>query len=141
VLGVTCDADLNGNAITLLVDTGADATIVDRTTAQRCNVAWSKKGQAWKIQGFKGRSSRLYPLDPVSFYLGSWPVSAKAVKVADLSDWNLGAKGNSPATVDGLLGFTELTREGALLDLAAGTLWLKPDAVSALRAVMESGAD
>lgn len=141
VLGVACEADLNGSPITLLVDTGADTTVVDRATAQRCNVAWSKKGEVWKIQGFKGRNSRIYALDPVSFYLGSWPISAAALKTGDLSGWNLGAKGNPPAAIDGLLGLNELAREGALLDLAAGTMWLKPDRVSVLRSITEQAGD
>jgi len=138
-LGVTCGATLNGQPITLLLDSGSAFTMLDRHSAKAANVAWSSKTRS-AVQGFRGRHTKVYEVSRVSLALGDWPVTVPAMKCGDLSAWNLGPKAKNPALADGLIGMSELTREGAFIDFGAGKLWLKPDPVSYLRAETGTGA-
>ncbi len=137
--GTTIDAEMNGQTVKLLVDTGAFATIVDDSQVARLGLKRLKsaspptgshiredvEGRVFGA-GEIGREA-LYASDVKSFRIASQPWKRVQVGVADLVKWGLAKPGTRDQENQGLLGAELLVQHHALIDFSSGRLWLLPE--------------
>jgi hypothetical protein len=125
-LAATCIARVNGQPLNLVVDTGAQWSVIDSSQVKRLGLApVSTPGT------LSGALSRIHPTglslaDIKALEFESLTLSNLRVGVASMADWGIRNAGLSADEVDGLLGAYDLTVGGALIDCAHLTLWLRP---------------
>lgn len=118
---------VNGHSIAVLIDTGAEATKLDASSAQRCEVT----GERQKIFSAgveniksKGVVSKVRQLELFECRFLNFPVG-----VSDLRPWGLGPDCGRADCIEGLVAFDVLGRAGALFDCYAGRAWVIPTTV------------
>ena len=125
-LAATCDARVNGQPVKLLVDTGAQWSMLDSSQVKRLGLA------PVPTQGtISGALSQIHPtrlsLTKIkTLEFESLTLPDLRFGVAAMADWGIRAPGLSDNEVHGVLGAYELTVSGALIDCTHFTLWLRP---------------
>jgi predicted aspartyl protease len=137
--GMVVAAQINGQAVPLMVDTGAAFTTLDDSQPKRLSLKVEKREQAttgtaiqedYKTQ-FTGvgeigahevRMARLG-----IFQIGSRQWKKYPVGIMDLKAWNTAEPGKPGAEVLGMLGMEFLAGQGTIIDYANCTLWFRPE--------------
>jgi predicted aspartyl protease len=126
-LVMTCEAEINGNKVTLLVDTGGVFTLLDDKTATRCGLRWEQTditvGGITRI----GRT-RIWSATPDSFKLAGHRINLRGLAIggAEMKNWDIGNRTNLEE-VHGVLGADLLTVCLSLIDIPGKKLWILPD--------------
>ena len=127
----------NGKAGHLVVDTGSPASLIFRSSVKRLGLSETLSREY--VRGAFGQSNEHYGVAILgSFEAGNCLV--KNVPVAIASD--MGGT-NAYGRPNGLLGLRELSKFGAVLDLAHGMIYLRPsrpgyEVATAMRTMLES---
>jgi len=127
----------NGKAGHLVVDTGSPASLIFRSSVKRLGLSETLSNAY--VRGAFGSSNERYGVAIIgSFEAGNCLV--KNVPVAIASD--MGGI-NAYGRPNGLLGLRELSKFGAVLDLAHGMIYLRPsrpgyEVATAIRTMLES---
>ena len=125
-LAATCDARVNGQPVRLVVDTGAQWSILDVSQVKRLGLA------AVRTQGtISGALSGIHPTwlsltEIKALEFESLTLRNLRFGVASMADWGIRSTGVGVNEVHGFLGAYDLTVSGALIDCAHSTLWLRP---------------
>ena len=125
-LRLTCPMRVNGEPVTLLLDTGAFWTILDDGLQKRCGLR--PRSSPMQIRGVRGNRALVYATSAKALELGGIPVSTTTpLGVADMSDWGIGTgKDPSLRAVDGVLGHDLLLGSRALIDFDGMCVWILP---------------
>jgi len=122
-LALTCEAKINGHAVAWLVDAGAVWSCLDAKTAQSLNLRPTPSPNRILGAGAAGQRE-MEVADLKRFQIGSRELRHMRVAVFNLTDWGLGADGKALKNVEGILGSSELTALGAIIDCHESKLWL-----------------
>ena len=118
-------AEMNGEPVKLLIDSGASASVLDQGAVERVHLNHSeKRGRVIRGVGKIG-ASWLYQGKVNSLRLGEVTVTNLDFAVADLSRWGMSGKPNKARDVDGLLGVEFLSRNGSIIDYQSRKLWVR----------------
>ena len=122
----TCNAQVNGLPVKLVVDTGAQTSIFDSSQVPRLGL--KPVGTRVTIFGAVDRihPARLAVADIKALELNGLTLTHLHFGVAAMGDWGIRASGWSANEVQGVLGGYDLALAGALIDCEHFTLWLKP---------------
>lgn len=124
-LVLTCDGNVNGKAVKWLIDTGAFWSLLDNATAHRLKL--NDEFTGWRVVGAGTiGSTRLRVTEAKEIELGGVKFRWVDLGVADLSNWGLGRGEKDVLKVDAILGIEQLLKHNALIDFAAGDLWVHP---------------
>lgn len=113
-----------GEPVLMLVDTGAQSTVLDITVARKLGLSIRSRASysigvgAGRVEGREAEAT--------TFTLGDVDTQI-APRVQDFTGLTWSGLSRSPRPVVGLLGFDVLRSYGAILDVGRGELWLKPD--------------
>ena len=121
------DATVNGQPARLLVDTGASATVINKTSAERWGLeCHDDPGQAIGC-GFAApcEMARLEELKLADLEIGDVDVA-----VVDLSQINTGLEQAKAEPIDGIIGSNLMIERNGIIEYASDTLHLRRDAVA-----------
>jgi len=124
-LALTCEARINGQPVTWLVDSGAVWSCLDAKIAGSLNLRLTPSPNRIRGAGAAGQRA-LAVADLRQFQIGGRELRHLSVAVFSLTDWGLGADGKALEKVGGILGGSELATLGALIDCRELQLWLRP---------------
>ena len=123
---LSVDAPFNGLPGTLLVDTGASGTVLDRSRAERLGLlpeATGKRAMACFAVEDRGatvtESQQLSEAEIEDLELGSMSLGGLRVTLVDLSQVNQQFEAAGVTPVDGVLGADVLVPRGAVIDYEA----------------------
>lgn len=117
------DVTINGEAVVMILDTGAQSTVLDLATANRLGMrsnpsaSYSIGVGAGRVAGRDGAAT--------TFRLGNAFDATVAPRLQDFTNltWNHLRRGGRP--IVGLLGFDVLASYGAIVDVGRGEMWLR----------------
>lgn len=113
---------VRGEEIWMIVDTGAQGTVLDLATANRLGIQ-SRASNSFSVGIGAGRVAiRQGEITTFTFAGLDTRVAPKLQDFTNLT-WNAMARGGNP--IVGLLGFDVLKSYGAILDIDAGVMWLR----------------
>ncbi len=121
------DATVNGKPARLLVDTGASATVINKTSAERWGLeCHDDPGQAIGC-GFAApaETARLEELKLADLEIGNVDVA-----VVDLSQINAGLEQAKAQPIDGIIGSKLMIERNGIVEYASDTLHLQRDVVA-----------
>lgn len=122
---LTCTAQVNGNAVDLLVDSGATWSCLDAAVAKSFQLR--PLPTLHRMTGPAAKGQRSFAVaDLKSWQLDDGRMPETSVAVLSLKEWGLGPEGNLFGTVGGILGGAELQKLHAVIDCGAQKLWLRP---------------
>ena len=126
---------LNGRSASLLVDTGAGATLIEPAMLKSLGVPLTKVEGDW--YGFLGPAAKSMNAGEIKdFQVGPYQAGAHRVGAWDFSSYRR-AKG--APRMDGILGIDFLHRNQAVIDCFQMDLFLKPPSVSSASATLSAG--
>jgi hypothetical protein len=114
---------LGGEAIDILVDTGAASTVVDVGWCRTRNIPLVDTGHLGGGAG--GVTLPIYALGPVPLTIDGAPVRSTGILAIDLSHVNHGLATKGARPVDGVLGADVLSLHEALIDYSTQSLFLR----------------
>jgi predicted aspartyl protease len=115
---------IGGTDVTMILDSGASATVVDRASAARVGLTGLEVGDV--AAGAGGRlETHMASVDDLT--LGAVAVAVERVAVMDLSHVNDQLMAIGEARVDGVVGADILNRHAALIDYGPPGLYLRTD--------------
>ncbi len=116
-------AQLNGDSIEILIDTGASGTVVDLAYCQRRNFGMSESGRTGG--GVGGLTLPIFRLENPVLTLDGALLKLDRIVAIDLSHVNraLSSKGANP--IQAVVGADILQRQQAIIDYANKALFLK----------------
>ena len=118
---------VRGRTVEVLVDSGATATIVDRSWAVAAGLPLrTVKGQGF---GAGGANLALAELDGVTLSVGGMVLGGLGLVAIDLGNVGAGLARNRAAPFQVILGADALRRWRAVIDFRTSTLWLAPPPV------------
>ncbi len=121
------DATVNGKPARLLVDTGASATVINKTSAERWGLeCHDNPGKAIGC-GFVG-STQTTRLDELK--LADLEIDDVEVAVVDLSQINAGLEQAKAEPIDGIIGSKLMIERNGIVEYASDTLHLRRDVVA-----------
>ncbi len=121
------DATINGQPARLLVDTGASATVINKTSAERWGLeCHDDPGQAIGC-GFAApaETARLEELKLADLEIGDVDVA-----VVDLSQINAGLEQAKAQPIDGIIGSNLMIERNGIVEYGSDTLHLRRDVVA-----------
>jgi predicted aspartyl protease len=121
---VRVNSDVNGTTCSLIVDTGAFLTVLDRAFARRARIGGVRSESYAQGLGTSGRPVNVAAFS--IFKIGDFVIKNASVTVTDL-DPELVARGKQTEAA-GLLGAEYLGLHGAIFDFNSGKLYLRPKA-------------
>jgi predicted aspartyl protease len=124
-LALSCPASLNGEAVELLVDTGAVWSCLDAELANRLGLKLLPTPRQLTGAGATGRRG-FAVTQARSVELGRAKMGPLNFAALQLGDWGLASPGAALAEVGGILGGPELAAWQAILDCQGLKLWFKP---------------
>ncbi len=126
-LGLTCQVEVNGEPVNLLVDTGDFWTVLDTSVEDRCHLFGL--GTFFELVGAGGRKANLRRASYESVAFDGVPISkaSKFFGVARLGAWNIGEKQGTRFEADGLMGNELLLISQAIIDFDGQCMWVVPD--------------
>lgn len=122
-LGWVLPARFDGNRISLLLDTGANETIVDLGFVRQFGIP-VRDAQA-QLKGVEGRESSLKIAQLSSIQLGDFTIANPPVLAADLSQWHLSRTNRSVFQPRGLIGGRFFNFTAAIIDCDGQKLWCR----------------
>jgi len=126
---------LNGRSASLLVDTGAGATLIEPAMLKSLGVPLTKVEGDW--YGFLGPAAKSMNAGEIKdFQVGPYQAGAHRVGAWDFSSYSR-AKG--APRMDVILGIDFLHRNQAVIDCFQMDLFLKPPSVSSASATLSAG--
>ena len=126
---ITAIAQLNGQTLEMLVDSGAAWSCVD--ARQRERLGLKALPSLVRISGAGRTGSRNVAVANVnSFRLGEVEMKRTTLAMLDLADWGFAAPEKTLSEVRGILGGEILAAGGAVIDCHALKLWVKRDATA-----------
>ncbi len=121
------DATVNGKPARLLVDTGASATVINKTSAERWGLEYhDDPGQAVGC-GFAAPAAKAI-LDELR--LADLEIDNVDVAVVDLSQINAGLEQAKAQPIDGIIGSTLMIERNGIVAYGSDTLHLRRDLVA-----------
>lgn len=124
-LGITCVVRVNGEPLEMLVDTAAVWSCLDAGQIERFQL--KPQPTPRRLLGVGATGTRGFAVARVqTFAVGGHEWKGLNLAVLDLRDWGLARPDTGLANVVGILGGSELTASGAVIDFHAQKLWLKP---------------
>jgi len=118
------DATVNGNPARLLVDTGASATVINKTSAERWGLeCHDDPGQAIGC-GFAAPAEKAR-LDELK--LADLEINDVSVAVVDLSQINAGLEQAKAQPIDGIIGSKLMIARNGIVEYASDMLHLRRD--------------
>ena len=126
-LVLTCRVAVNGELVTLMVDTGAFWTVLDASVEDRCQLLGLTT--PLELVGAQGRKANLRRASFRSLAFEDVPIStaSKYCGVARLGEWQIGGKNGLQAGADGVLGNELLLVSQAIIDFDGQCMWVVPD--------------
>jgi len=122
---MTCNGSVNGKPLEWLIDTGSFWSVLDSATSSRLNLNAEFTG--WRAVGTGNiGSTKLRVAEAREIELGGLKFKRVDLGVADLSNWNAGRGRDDDLKIDAILGMEQLVKHNALIDCAAGNLWVHP---------------
>ena len=121
---LTCQAEVQGRPVELLVDSGAAWSCLDLAVARdlKLHVVPTLN----RIMGPAAAKRRNFAVaDLKSWRLGGQAMPETSVAVFSLTEWGLGPTGKLFDDVGGILGGSELFARCAVIDCGAAKLWLR----------------
>lgn len=117
-------ATLRGRAVSVLVDTGADCTLVNLALARELGLALTMLPE--KGAGAGNSAMDVYTVDDASLEFTGLAVRPNALLAMDLSQANeaMIARGLDP--VEAIMGVDVLTQHAAVIDYGSQSMFLKP---------------
>ena len=126
---------LNGRSASLIVDTGAGATVIGSGTLRSLGVSLTKvEGNVYGMLGLAAKSINAGEIK--DFQVGPYQAGAHRVGAWDFSSF--GSAGRGPS-LDGLLGIDFLHRHQAVIDCFRMHLFLKPPSAPSTSATLSAG--
>src|SRR4029450_1472793 len=125
---------LNGRPASLIVDTGADRTVIASGTLRSIGVPLTKGEE--NVYGFMGLAGKSKGGEIKDFQVGPYQAGAHPMWAWDFSYWGRGTGGPS---MDGLLGIDFLHRHQAVIDCFRMHLFLKPPSAPSTSATLSAG--
>ncbi len=126
---------LNGRSASLIVDTGAGATVIGSGTLRSLGVPLTKvEGNVYGMLGLAAKS--IIACEIKDFQVGPYQAGAHRVGAWDLSFAGLAGAGRS---MDGLLGIDFLHRHQAIIDCFRMHLFLKSPSAPSTSATLTAG--
>jgi clan AA aspartic protease (TIGR02281 family) len=122
---------IDGRPVTLLLDTGASSTVVDRATADRLGLAARLVDN--KGGGLGASGARTERAAVASVRLDGFTTHLDSVFVMDIATVNVALADNGAEAVDGVVGADVLMHGRAVIDYARGVLYLQDQAAAAQR--------
>ncbi len=124
-LGITCVVRVNGEPLEMLVDTAAVWSCLDAGQVERFQL--KPQPTPRRLLGVGATDTRGFAVAKVqTFAVGGHEWKERNLAVLDLRDWGLARPDTGLANVVGILGGSELTASGAVIDFHARKIWLKP---------------
>lgn len=114
---------LNGQAIEMLLDTGASTTVLDLAYCRSRGIPLRET--ASKGGGAGGMALSIYVLDGAKLYLGDSPIPSDGIYVIDLSHVNKGLTMKGAGPIQAVVGADILLRHEAVIDYANSSLFLR----------------
>jgi len=122
---LTLIARMNGEAVELLLDSGAVWSCVDARQISRLKL--KPLATAARITGAGDTGQRSVAAAEVkSLQLGAVELKDRTLALFDLADWGFAAPGKALSEVHGILGGDVLAATGAVVDCHRLKLWLQP---------------
>ncbi len=125
-LVLTCDARVNEQAMSLLIDTGSTFSVLNSESAIKAHLVVAETDS--RIRGIgKIGDAQVLGGRPASFQVGGaeMPLHGLYLGMADMSGWKIGEKGTGLESVDGTLGADLLAADEALIDFRGRKLWFE----------------
>jgi hypothetical protein len=116
-------AELEGEQVDILVDTGAASTVMDLDWCRKRGIALDDTGQMGGGAG--GVNLAIYALRGAALRLDGQAVKSNGVYAVDLAHVNRGLAMKGAHPVHGVLGADVLTHHEAVIDYASESLFLK----------------
>jgi len=116
------EAEINGEPLLLIVDTGASHTIFSRDRIEELGLDLEKTQV--EFSGI-GKKQRLYSTEITDLRIGGASTGPISIFAADLSHLQKMLRGTGSRAPDGLVGSDFLTRWSAILDVKYSTLFLR----------------
>ena len=122
------EAQVNGNPVHMIIDTGASHTVLDAGVAKGLGVTVTPvKGEA-KGPCMSGTMGPLGDARLDELRLDAFTMESLSVAVLDLSDTNTALDQAGSTAIGGILGADFLHRTAAVIEYADKRLYLKPQA-------------
>ena len=116
------EAEINGEPLLLIVDTGASHTIFSRDRIKELGLDLEETQV--EFSGI-GRTQRLYSTEIKNLRIGGASTGPISIFAADLSHLQKMLRSGGSRAADGLIGADFLTRWSAVLDVKYSTLFLR----------------
>lgn len=117
-------ASLRGRSVSVLVDTGADCTLVSLALARELNLSLSLLPD--KGGGAGSSAMDVYVVDDASLDLAELPIRPQSLVAMDLSHANAALTANGMAPIEAILGQDVFERHAAVIDYGSRSLFLRP---------------
>lgn len=116
-------AQVDGQRLSLIIDSGASTSILDNASAVRLGLQLRRSRTRVSGLGAPAQRASSARLDDVR--LGALRLDSLAVMVLDLSDVNESLRDEGIELADGVIGADLLAERGAVFDFTSGVLYLR----------------
>jgi clan AA aspartic protease (TIGR02281 family) len=116
-------AQVDGQRLSLIIDSGASTSILDNASAVRLGVPL--RGSRTRVSGLGARAQRALSATLDDVRLGALRIDSLAVVVLDLSHVNESLSDEGIELADGVLGADLLAERRAVFDFTSGVLYLR----------------
>jgi len=122
------ETTINGVSGRFVLDTGANVTVISKTSAERFGVSDANSGFAGIGAGLPSAAGRTASQAPVdSFEIGPIPIRQDRIVIADLGQLLISLGQVADQDVAGIVGQDALSEHRAIIDVARSMLYLMED--------------
>ena len=116
-------AEVDGQRLSLIIDSGASTSVLDNASAVRLGVPM-RRGRT-RVSGLGAPAQRALSARLDNVRLGTLRLDSIAVVVLDLSHVNQSLRDEGIDLADGVIGADLLAQRGAVFDFTSGVLYLR----------------
>jgi hypothetical protein len=122
---LSCEVEINGVAVPMAVDTGANITGIDDGVAKKLGLNLKSRGMEMSgLDEIGTHEMKLARVD--TFKVGDLTVNRLPLGVTKFEHWRLAENSNTNRVLQGLIGADFLGENQALIDFRHKRMWLRP---------------